>query len=161
MDRDLLLKHLAYNPETGALIRKIKLGRNTRLGVCGCVDAHGYVQVTVLGKQCKAHRLIWLMVHGELPKHQIDHIDGVRHNNRLDNLRLATNGENMRNRGRTRANTSGFKGVTFHKAAGKWMAQIMTNYKRVCLGLFPTPEAAHAAYLGAVEKYHKEFARAV
>jgi hypothetical protein len=154
-----LLEHLSYNPETGALIRKIKSGKNTRLGICGGIDTLGYVQVQVLGKMWRAHRLIWLLTYGEMPKFQVDHVNGVRHDNRLSNLRQASNAENMRNRGATSANTSGFKGVTFNKNSGKWMAQIMCNGKNTYLGLHSSAKLAHAAYVVAANNMHNSFAR--
>ena len=90
----------------------------------------------------------------------IDHIDGDGTNNRRSNMRIATHAENMRNRRMSTNNTSGFKGVHWEKKSQKWRAQIRINSVRRYLGLFDTPEAAHAAYVAASEKLHGEFARA-
>lgn len=156
------LRHqLSYNPETGAFFRRIKVGKNARLGICGTVDAGGYVQIGVAGGHHRAHRIAWFWMTGVWPDCQIDHINGVRSDNRWCNLRGANNAENMRNRGKTRLNTTGFKGVTFNKNAGKFMAQIVRDYRNIYLGLHSSPQGAAQAYAAAAEKYHKEFARAV
>lgn len=89
----------------------------------------------------------------------VDHIDGDPANNCRSNLRVCTHGENARNQSRSMDNTSGFKGVSWHKQSKKWRAYITVNYKRIHLGLFDTPEAAHEAYARAAEQYHGEFAR--
>ena len=88
-----------------------------------------------------------------------DHISGDRLDNRRENLRIASNSENQFNRGRPSNNTSGYKGVSWHRGAGKWQAQLAVNGKFMYLGLFTTPEAAHEAYTNAAEKLHGEFWR--
>ena len=93
------------------------------------------------------------------PDIECDHIDGDGLNNIRSNLRLATRAENQRNRGKNRNNTTGFKGVSFRKETRKFQAHIRLNGRRVYLGLFPTPEAAHAAYCAAAMKLHGAFAR--
>ena len=90
----------------------------------------------------------------------IDHSDGDGTNNRRSNMRIATHAENMRNRRMSTNNTSGFKGVHWDKKSRKWCAQIRNNSVGRYLGLFDTPEAAHAAYVAASELLHGEFARA-
>lgn len=88
----------------------------------------------------------------------VDHIDGNRLDNRRANLRVATKSENGRNRGRQRNNTSGFKGVTWEKERGKWVAAIMVGGKQAKLGRFDTPEEAYAAYCTAARELHGKFA---
>lgn len=94
-----------------------------------------------------------------LPSEQVDHKDLNTLNNRRENLRLATGGQNQRNKGRLRSNTSGFKGVYFCKRDNKWRATIHKDSKRFCLGSFNTPEEAHDAYCKAAKELHGEFAR--
>ena len=89
-----------------------------------------------------------------------DHRDGDGLNNRRANLRLASKAENGRNSRMKSRNTSGFKGVHLHKETGKWRARISTGDKHVSLGLFATPEDAHAAYAKASAELHGEFSRA-
>jgi hypothetical protein len=91
---------------------------------------------------------------------EVDHINtGETLDNRRDNLRIANDSEQQSNQRKSRANTSGYKGVGFHKQSGKWRAYIGVNYKLIHLGVFLTPEEAHAAYCEAAIKYHGAFAR--
>lgn len=106
------------------------------------------------------HRVILERVIGRpLTKTELtDHISGNKLDNRRENLRIATNAQNLRNRGKQRNNTTGFKGVAWHRASGKWTAQIVVNGKKRFLGYFTTPEAAHEAYTAAAKELHGEFA---
>ena len=90
----------------------------------------------------------------------VDHIDGDSLNNRKTNLRLATNQENLRNRGRPKNNTSGFKGVIFDPRTKMWCARITANNQTHWLGRHKTAEKAHAAYCAAIPVVHGEFGRA-
>ncbi len=90
---------------------------------------------------------------------EVDHINSNGLDNRRSNLRLANRSENMRNICATSRNTSGFKGVTWHKAHSKWQAQITLNRKTYYLGLRETPAEAHALYCEASKKLHGEFSR--
>lgn len=124
------------------------------------IGNHGYHTGSVNNKMYTAHRVIWAIAHGEWPRDQIDHINGLRTDNRISNLREATAQENNRNIGLGAANTSGYKGVCWHAYTKKWKAEIkISTDKRLHLGLFETPEAAHAAYCSAATKYHGDFAR--
>lgn len=90
---------------------------------------------------------------------EVDHINGNGLDNRRSNLRIVTHAENMLNARPRADNTSGFKGVSFHRATGKWQSGIRINGKRRGLGLFATPEDAHAAYCAASEALHGQFGR--
>lgn len=92
------------------------------------------------------------------PDEQVDHIDRNGLNNREENLRLASRAENGWNRGKTAANSSGFKGVTFCLATGRWKARIRQHGKEIWLGRYDTAELAHEAYKEACKKLHREFA---
>lgn len=119
----------------------------------------GYKESHVRGKCLRAHRVAWAIYYGEWPKGEIDHINGVRDDNRIANLRDSEHCENMRN-GLLRAdNKSGLKGVSWDSESNRWRAQIMANGKKKNLGRFDCPNAAHAAYCEAAKKYHGEFAR--
>lgn len=89
----------------------------------------------------------------------VDHINGDGLDNRRENLRLATNAENLRNRGRTANNTSGYKGVCWFDDRGKWSARIKVTNKTIYLGYFDTAEAAAIAYDRAAREHHGEFAK--
>lgn len=159
----------SYDSETGLLIRKIAAsGRwgkpqyNARLGdVAGCVESDGYLQVSIQGKQYKAHRIIWLMVTGYFPVKYLDHMNGNRTDNRWANLREATHSENLCNRGKARNNTTGFKGVFFQRNSHKnpYMARISKEGKPIYLGVFETPELAYEAYCKKATELHGEFAK--
>lgn len=112
---------------------------------------NGYRVIRIDDALYLAHRLAWFYVTGNWPANQIDHINGVRDDNRFSNLREATNLQNAHNRKYNR-NKSGFQGV--RKENSKWLAEIKINYKAVRLGLFNTPEEAHCAYLIAKRQHH-------
>lgn len=153
---------LDYDPATGNFTHLMSRGGVKAGDLAGGIqtqqDGRQYRQIRVGGKIFRAHRLAWFFVHGRWPVEHIDHIDGDGLNNRIDNLREATHSENLRNRGATTKNTSGFKGVSWHKARRKWQAQIKTNGRKKHLGSFDTPEAAYAAYCAAAEDLHGDFA---
>lgn len=151
---------LSYDPETGSFIWKLQAGtRGVKGSAAGSMSSHGYLVIQLDRRTYKAHRLAWLYMTDEWPVDEIDHADLDRANNRWRNLREATQPQNMANRGALPTNTSGFKGVCWHKATGKWTAQIRIRPHRQHLGLFDTAQEAHAAYVAAAEKYHGEFRR--
>lgn len=120
-------------------------------------ENHGYAQrrVSKYGRMLGMHRVIM----DEPEDKQVDHIDGNGLNNQRSNLRVATKAENLMNRGKNKNNTSGYKGVSWHKGAGKWTVNIMSYGKSVYIGLYPELIAAARAYNRAALKYHGEFAR--
>jgi len=158
--QERLQELFSFSVVTGEL-RWQKSYNNTYTGrVAGKVLTNGYRYVTLEGKHLLAHRVVWKWVTGQDPlNHQIDHIDGDRTNNAWHNLRLATSANNCHNRGRQSNNKSGFKGVSLH-VQGRWVARIRANGIDKHLGLYDTPEEAHAAYVAAAERFHGDFARA-
>jgi hypothetical protein len=159
MNYHLANELFVYDPETGELRNRVDRGGLAKAGaLAGYRRPDGYVSVAVKGKRYPAHRVAWLMTHGVWPAAQIDHVNGVRDDNRMANLRESTNSENLCNRGSTVNNRTGFKGVCWDKNSRKYKAQIMVRGKITYLGLFTTPEAAHAAYQSAVYDFHGAFA---
>lgn len=135
--QEYLKSKFDYDPETGILSRKNPDWRCKG----GWVDHEGYLRFTVFGKDNKAHRLIWMYVNGEWPN-QIDHINGVRTDNRICNLRNITHLENMKNQRIYKNNKSGVMGVYWDKDAGKWRACIRIAKKLYNLGYFKDLELA-------------------
>lgn len=93
------------------------------------------------------------------PNLVVDHISGDQLDNRKSNLRAITQAQNAINTKKYYNNTSGYKGVSYHKRERLWCAQIYLNRKKYHLGYFYTPEEAYKAYCEASKKYHGEFAR--
>lgn len=155
--RDLL----EYEPDTGIFRWKVRNSRSVWPGdVAGGSAGAGYISIRVDGWLYRAHRLAWFHVHGEWPPLLIDHRNGKRDDNRLENLRLASHVDNLANSIKRRHNRSGFKGVFWGTQTKKWQARIRRDGKTTHLGLFDTPEEAHAAYANAAQRVHGEFARA-
>lgn len=113
------------------------------------------------GAEIKLHRVILerILQRRLDPNERVDHINLDKLDNRRENLRLATQSQNCMNKRRQSNNTSGYKGVAFHKSSGKWEARINVNGKRLYLGVFDTPELAYEEYCNAAKEYHGEFAR--
>jgi hypothetical protein len=153
MTQDELKKLITYNPETG-ILKWIK-PRNTRSAKPknisdGFPHNKGYMQIGINKKPYLVHRIIWLYMTGNFPKHQIDHINGIKTDNRFANLREVTNQQNNFN--------NKAKGYCFVKDRNKYLASICVNGKNIHLGLFATKEEARASYLEAKITYHgKEF----
>lgn len=142
-----------YDPATGIVIWKIARQRRKAGVRAGPEKTTNYMHVLFEGHSIQLHRMAWALQTGTWPSNLIDHVNGVRSDNRWCNLREATPHQNQRNRGPNKAR-SGFKGVTRHRG-GRYQAQINSRY----LGLFPTPEEAAAAYDAAALLLHGEFAR--
>ena len=150
-----------YNPSTGYVIWKIK--PKHRAGIIEVGDRAGYSHwkgyrwITLDNKGYAEHRLIWFWVTGKWPPNQIDHKDGNKANNKWDNLRLATNGQNQANTRLRKTNTTGYKGVTYNKKQKVYIAQVCINGKVTYLGSFTTPEEAYAKRCQVTQELHGEF----
>jgi hypothetical protein len=146
------------DPEKGILIWK-NHGRDSYLNgtVAGWFDkSTGYVQVYTNKTTYKSHRVMWLLVTGKWPENQIDHINGIRNDNRFCNLREATHSQNRANSS-IRPNFSGYRGV---RASGKkWRAEIRFNNKTISLGTYDTPEEAHAAYVAKAKELFGDYTK--
>jgi hypothetical protein len=126
----------------------------------GCFNkVSKYYSVKFNKKNYQVHRIIFEMFNGKIPNGKfLDHIDNNRSNNKIENLRLATHSENMKNRNIPKNNNSGYKGVYFRKDIKKWYVQITLNNKRINLGVFLDILEASAVYDKAAIKYFGEFA---
>lgn len=119
--------------------------------VAGTIDDKGYVLININRKQYLAHRLIWLYLYGAFPENNIDHINGIRHDNRLVNLRECTQMGNRQNLRIAKVNNStGYLGVS-KTNYGKFKASI----DHIHLGVFDTAEQAHECYLKFKREFHE------
>lgn len=155
---------LDYTPETGELVWKTRTtdwfngepakldeiarlwnaayaGKRALANTCG----NGYAHGTVLGYIAKAHRVIWALMTGAWPIDQIDHVNGIRSDNRWSNLRQVTNRINSQNSAMRKDNTSGFSGVRFDQRRNKWQARIVKDGRERHLGYFDDIASAAAA----------------
>ncbi|WP_258129197.1 HNH endonuclease [Achromobacter anxifer] len=146
---------LDYDPSTGLLYwRKTRTGTALAGTLAGSPHPDGYVQIKIKDKPYLAHRLAWLITTGKWPTELIDHRDGDRTNNRLINLRDVSPSVNQENRRSAPVNNkTGFLGVS--RKGKRWEAKIRANGKKISLGRFDTPEAAHAAYVSAKRVLHR------
>lgn len=151
-----------YNEKTGHLRwLKTRDGRHRAGSRAGITVGFGYLAVSMGEERYLVHRLIWLWMTGDWPPigMMIDHKNGRRDDNRWENLRLATPAQNSQNCKRNERNMTGFKGVSFLEQKRMWSANIQANGKKYSLGIYHTPEEAHAAYCDAAVTLHGEFAR--
>lgn len=149
---------LAYDPATGIFTWRINSTRVKAGDKAGTVDRRGYVRIRIGDRKYAAHRLAWLLATGESPGEMtIDHINGNKSDNRIANLRLATNAENQRNKGGHRTKADLPKGVFWNKGKGRFHASIRLDTKLKHLGYFDTAEEAEAAYAKAAKEMHGEF----
>ena len=151
---------LDYNQETGIFTWKIRARSTRPVGsVAGCFrKQHGDIVIGIKGKIYLAHRLAWLWVHGSWPNHDIDHINGNSFDNRIANLRLASNAQNQANRRRNKGKRVP-KGVRA-TPNGKFQARISVSKRQIHLGTFVTEQAAADAYMRAAKQHYGNFARA-
>ena len=160
ISRTELFRLLRYEPDTGFFFWRVYRSRGAYAGdKAGTISAHGYVIINIRKKLYRAHRLAWFYVNGRWPDADLDHINGVRTDNRWANLRQATRSQNNGNSVAKSTNTSGYKGVYFRKDRDRWSASISLGNKTKNLGVFDTAEAARDAYALAARKHFGEFAR--
>jgi hypothetical protein len=154
LNQILLKKLLSYDENTGIFTWKNPIHGAVVSGkIAGYIRKDGYCQIQIDSKLYLAHRLAWLYVYGKFPNNQIDHISGARNDNRIINLREATNKQNSQNiKNANINNTHGYLGVSCNKY--NYQAKIGTDGKTKHLGYFDTPELAHQAYLEAKRQLH-------
>ena len=137
-----------YDNKSGNLIRKITLcNRAIKGSVASNRTAKGYITIRVDHKAYKAHRLIWLYHKGYLPENQIDHLDGIRWHNCIENLREVSPSCNQQNCKIHSVNKSGFPGVSSVTYDNKYVAQVTLNRKTIHLGRYPNALEAALARL--------------
>lgn len=164
LSQEDLNRLLKYEPDNGKLFWLPRLDAkawNNRYAdkEASYTSKDGYQIITLFSKNYKAHRIVWSLSHGPIPKgFQIDHINRDKSDNRLCNLRLATAKDNNRNRPKSTRNTSGAKGVCWMKGRNKWRSRIIVDGKPKYLGFYDDFQQAVDAYEVAAEKYFGNFA---
>lgn len=156
-----LLKYIAENIRYDCMEGRLYWKKSHRNHVivnseCGCISKAGYRVLRIEGKLYRTHRIIFLIENGRMPK-IIDHIDRNKLNNKITNLREVTVSQNGMNRGKTRNNLSGYKGVYRNARDNKFVAQIYVNGNHIYLGYTDTPEEAYELYKEAAQRYHGKF----
>jgi hypothetical protein len=155
-----LEKVLRYDANTGLLYWTVSVVTFIQPGrLAGTLSSSGYIVIRYNHKKYLAHRIAWYLHTEEDPAtFQIDHLDNNKTNNKIENLRLATNAQNSYNATKKNGTLSQYKGVTFSARQGKWMGQIRANGKCTYLGYFTDELEAHQAYCLAAVEMHGEFA---
>ena len=157
---DITQIHKYFFYDNGKLFWKCKKAHSIHnIGdEAGTTNKRGYKIVVLDRKHFRIHKIIWFMHHGDWPE-IIDHVDGNTSNNRIENLRKASQAQNAMNRKIAKNNTSGITGVYFCSTWKRWKAEIKFHSKKLTLGGFDSFEDAVNARLTAEKKYHGEFSR--
>lgn len=174
MTQDELKKLVNYNQHTGVFIwlerseithrkymssdsrhslsHSTKLWNSRNAGSVVGSNSNGYREVRIKDRSYRLHSLAWLYCYGYMPQ-QVDHINGLRSDNRITNLRNVDQSINTKNAARRKDNTSGFTGVYFFKRLNKWAAKIVSEGRQIHVGCFDTPEEANKARKNELYKY--------
>jgi hypothetical protein len=159
MNQELVAEH--FDHKDGRLYWKKVNHSNKKYLVgqeVGSIHKTGYRHVTWQGKVHKVHRLIYLLEHGYLPN-EIDHINGDRQDNRLENLRDVTRSQNQFNKAMCKNNTSGTRGVSWHKKSNAWLVRVCASGKTKSIGYFKDLELAGLVADEARSIYHGVYAK--
>jgi hypothetical protein len=154
---DRVRELLAYSPDTGIFTRRISLSPRSHVGKqAGSRSSSGYLQIRVDSTRYLAHRLAWLHTFGVWPNGVIDHINGVKNDNRLANLRDVAPYVNSQNQKIAQSrNMSGLLGAHYQARSDRYLAHIVVDGTKKHLGSFETAEQAHAAYIEAKRRLHE------
>jgi hypothetical protein len=179
VEPEMIPRLLHYDSETGRLFwlartletHRVRNAAYRERGVAGfntqfagkeaftAISPNGYRMGAIFSRTYYAHRVVWAILHGAWPVGQVDHRNGIRHDNRPENLRLATQSENSMNSRKARRGTSRFRGVSWHPRMRKWHAQLSSNGQRVLSCFAETEAEAARIYDRAALEHHGAFAR--
>lgn len=159
MNIDALKSLLRYDPETGLIYWIAKGKGKIKKKAAGTLLHSGYLGICIGPKRWQAHRIAWALHHGNWPKDQVDHINGVKIDNRACNLREATNSQNGKNLKLSKANKTGIAGVCWSERYQNYRAYIKVEHKQKYLGTFKTIEDAAKARNDAEDLYFGEWKR--
>lgn len=152
--------HRLFDYKDGHLYWKIKPSKCTSIGdKVGCLDTHNlYIKSSYKDKNYLVHRLVFAWHYGYFPK-MIDHINGIRFDNRIENLRAADDKSNQWNQKLHSRNTSNYKNVIFRKDKQRWACRFKVNGKHIMRGYFKTPEEANELAIKMRQEFHGQFAK--
>ena len=160
---EYIRENLRYDPETGYLWwikpskNNVKTPRNLNKPV-GTLHQKGYFRIKILSTAMSCHRVAWFLYYGSWPKDILDHTNGIGTDNRIENLRCATDKENSRNRRSVKGSSSKYKGVSWNKEKQKWHSLITLNYRGKHLGYYASEEEAARAYDKAAREQFGDYA---
>jgi hypothetical protein len=152
---EYLNRILRVDPETGILYWKIKRSNRKAGSIAGRSSPRGYVNISIDGPTYRAHRIVFALHYGRWPIGEIDHLNRIKSDNRIENLAECTRAENGQNRGMLSSNTSGYRGVSWDKHHRKWRAAISRNGKSRIIGNFDSAQEAGEAYLKAAQEFQE------
>jgi len=152
LTQERLKELLHYDESTGIFTRKTKVANRLAGTVSGARQNKGYVQIMIDKENYLAHRLAWFYVYGKWPNNQIDHINRIKTDNKISNLRDVDNSKNQHNIGIRSHNSSGVTGVYQSSKSKKWVATIEVNNKKHCLGTYTSLHDAASARQAFEEK---------
>ncbi len=145
---------LHYDQESGIFTWKVSTSNSVKVGAtAGSLNGHGYLLIQLQSRKYKAHRLAWLYMYSNWPKDQLDHVNRIRTDNRIANLRDVSHKQNGQNRSKPSNNKSGHPGVSWYKRDSKWQVKLKHNYKQIHLGYFTDIEEALSARKAAEKLY--------
>lgn len=155
-----LKAHVHYDELTGIFTWINPTGKRAKAGdKLGSNTKTGYFDTQIFGQRYYLHRLAWLYVHGVMPSKHIDHINGDKSDTRIINLRECDRSQNLQNTKKRTDNTSGYKGVSWHKQLQRWAVRACINGKYKHLGLFHDIEEARQCYERHATQNHGQFYR--
>lgn len=157
---DIAKEYLYYDGVAVRWKKKVKKSKYYPGDLAGTIDCQGYIRVALFRKPVMAHRFAWESINGPIPDGmQIDHINHIRDDNRIDNLRMVTHKENSQNIKKPSSNTSGHIGVSFNKRKSMWQAYIggARTGTRKHLGYFENiGDAVNARRMASIEMLYHE-----
>jgi hypothetical protein len=148
--------YLSYDPQVGVFTWLKSLSNRKKSGsIAGSLANTGYYEICYNSQRILSHRLAWFFVYGEMPNGVIDHINGIKTDNRIENLRCVSQMQNAQNTlTAQKCSKTGVRGVYFKSNMNKWIAQITVNKKCNYLGCFTSIEEAKEAYMKAKKQFH-------
>jgi len=149
--------HELFAYADGKLIRKISIGASKARSIVSYKEPNGYLRVRIDGKRYTVHQVVFCMQHGYIPK-MLDHINGIKDDNRIENLREANSSQNGYNTKTPKANTTGTKNVQYIKHMNKYQVRLRINKQNTVIGHFEDLELAQLVAMEARNKYHGVYA---